>query len=144
MPGKSRKMQTGRPKMNIRKTILALATCATLVSPALAQQTAAELANEAASNHGYATAALEVVCGGRLTEINPKLRAKLDRLYRENIGLRQYFLKGYEAAAAQGSVNPTTLLTVCLTASNSKWLRLDPAARDLMANNSKKYEEERK
>jgi hypothetical protein len=59
MPGKSRKMQTGKPKMNIRKTILALATCATLVSLALAQQTAAEVANEAASNHGYATAALE-------------------------------------------------------------------------------------
>ena len=129
--------------MNIRKIILAHATCATLVSPALAQQTAAEVAKEAASNHGYATAALEVVCGDRLTEINPKLRNKLDRLYRENSGLRQHFLKGYEAVG-RGSVNPTTLLTVCLTASNSKWLKLDPAARDLMAINAKKYEEERK
>jgi hypothetical protein len=133
--------------INLRNTILVLTAIAALVSPALA--TEAWEHEENASNHGYETAALEVICGDRLAVTNPKLRAKLDRTYRESPRWREYFLRGYEAVAGRAEViaskgDHTTLRMTCTNAGRAKWLKLDPAARDLLEINMKKYEAERK
>jgi hypothetical protein len=86
---------------------------------------------EAARNHGYDTAALEVGCAGMVSVTNPRLRAKLDKQYRENPRWRQAFLEGYRAAAERPTRRrAVTLLVLCMTAENSGWLKLDPAARD--------------
>ena len=95
-----------------------------------------------AFNHGYETAALETFCAGMLTVTNPKLRAKLDQLYRNpKSRWRSDFLEGYEYVASKG-YNPLGLWMTCTGAGNSKWLKLDPAARDILTINMKNYEEE--
>jgi hypothetical protein len=133
--------------MNLRNTILTIATLAALASPALA--TEAWEHEENASNHGYETAALEVICGGMLTAANAKLRAKLDKMYRETPRWREHFLRGYEAVAGRAEVIATKgdhslLWMTCTNAGRAKWLKLDPAARDLLEINMKKHEAERK
>jgi len=96
---------------------------------------------EAASNHGYATAAYEVYCGaGTLTVSNPRLRAKFDKLYRaRNSKWRSSFMMTYEAvlsapAFKKGTLKASTKLRTCDVASSGDdtWLRFNPAARDLL------------
>ena len=126
--------------MNFRNTVLAFVALATLASPALATEVWEH--EENASNHGYETAALEVIC-------DDKLRAKLDRTYRENPRWREDFLRGYEAVAGRGERIATKgdhalLWMTCTNAGRAKWLKLDPAARDRLEINMRKAEEERK
>lgn len=117
--------------MTIRRVVLAAALLA-LATPAYADPA------EDARNHGYDTAAFEVVCPGMLTVTNPKLRAKLDRMYRDvNSRWREDFLSTYESNIDK----PRD--TICLTAGSSGWLKLDPAARDLLSTRIKKNNTER-
>ena len=68
-----------------------------------------------------------------MTVTNPKLRAKLDRMYRDpNSRWREYFLDAYE----NGIDHPRDM--ACIIAGNSKWLKLDDANRDQMSIRIKK------
>ena len=83
-------------------------------------------------NHGYETAALEVLCGDMLTVTNPKLRAQLDKKYRESERYRDAFLQGYESVMDRAG-GITSRGMPCLIVSDSKWLKLNPAARDQLS-----------
>ena len=74
-----------------------------------------------------------------MTVTNPKLRAKLDRMYRENPRWREFFLQGYETVAMRSSGQGMA----CLIASNAKWPKLDPGARDFLEIRMRRAQEER-
>ena len=73
----------------MKKTILAIAALAALLGTAKAGPEAE------AMDHGFYTAALEVACGDALTVTDPALRAKRDKMYREDPRWRKHFLIGY-------------------------------------------------
>jgi hypothetical protein len=82
----------------VKRRLTAIALLLSLASPAASQE-ANDERQEAASNHGYYTAALEVACDS-MTVTNPKLRAQLDKKCRsEKSPWRKYFFKNYELIA---------------------------------------------
>src|SRR4051794_1195330 len=83
----------------MKRVGIATALFAVLMTPAWAYLPAHTKAEAAASDHGYATAALETLCGDVLVVSNPKLRADLDRKYRNSEKYRKFFLDGYAAVA---------------------------------------------
>jgi hypothetical protein len=126
--------------MSRNRTLIAAALLLSLLSPARAT----EADEEGARNHGYETAALEVACAGMLTVTNPRLRAQLDRKYREpDSRWRDQFLEAYENVASRAGGAISTGVP-CVIAGNSRWMKLTPAARDGLSINIRKSVEERK
>jgi len=54
-----------------------------------------------ASNHGYYTAALEVMCEGALVISDEALKAKHDKLYRDNPKWRRTYMEAYEGVVSR-------------------------------------------
>jgi hypothetical protein len=80
-----------------------------------------------------------------LTVSNPKLRAQLDRKYRDpESRWRDSFMEGYENVAGRTGGAIATGLPCVTVGSGSKWLKLTPAARDQLSIGIKKEVEERK
>lgn len=103
----------------------------------------------AASDHGFNTAALEVMCEGALVVSDQEMRAKFDKLYRDKTSKwRSDFMEGYENVvsrkqaldANKGKPKKTPAMgqfTTCMIASREgvehrHWLKWDQAGRDLM------------
>jgi hypothetical protein len=94
---------------------------------------------ENACNHGYATAAFEIVCP-EMTVGDPALRAKLDAKYRNNPKMKKYFMEYYDLAAEQDKSKLTGVLMECLTASGgAKWIKWDQAVKDKLVADEKDY-----
>ena len=64
-------------------------------------------------DHGFYTAALEVACGDALTVTDPALRAKRDKMYREDPRWRKHFLIGYRISRAR-TIPRQNLRSSCL------------------------------
>ena len=129
------------------KRLLSTALLLSLASPALSRE-AYDERQDAATNHGHYTAALEKVCPG-MTVTNPKLRAKLDKQYRYNPRWKKYFQKQYNLIAGQydpatgmDKRYPAGVWLTCLTARTGakEWLTQDPAAVEQLEINKNKYE----
>jgi hypothetical protein len=119
--------------MDIRSKIIAGLVAILAASLLVLGSAKADDQETAARNHGYDSAALEVTCGDGLIVTNANLRARLDRMYRENPRWREHFLFGYAAAGgANRRENIVSLYTTCTLAGSAKWLTLDPAARDIL------------
>lgn len=114
-------------RLMITATALALFT-----TGAYAKKTFDEMEAEA-SNHGYNSAAL-VTCGDRLIVTNAKLRAQLDKTYRDNPKWKKAYLEGFESGSPPDGPSKTkkteadNRVVVCTIAGNSEagWLKLDP------------------
>jgi hypothetical protein len=114
-----------------KKIALALIVAAAGFGPAHAGKTFDELETEAI-NHGYNTAAL-VTCGDRLIVTNTKLRAKLDKMYRDDPKWKKAYLEGFESGSPPDGPSKTKAtearnrVIVCTIAGNSEagWLKLD-------------------
>jgi hypothetical protein len=129
------------------KRLLTAAVLLSLASPAVSQE-AYDERQDAATNHGSYTAALEKVCPG-MTVTDPKLRAKLDKQYGKNSRWKNYFQKQYDLIAGQydpatgmDKRYPSGVWLTCLSARNGakEWLTQDPAAVEQLEINKNKYE----
>ena len=78
-----------------------------------------------ASNHGYNSAAL-VTCGDRLIVTATKLRAKLDKMYRDNPKWKNAYREGFESGSPPDGPSKTKAtearnrVIVCTIAGNSE------------------------
>jgi hypothetical protein len=79
------------------KKYLTIAALALFTTTAHAKKSFDEMEAEA-SNHGYNSAAL-VTCGDRLKVTNAKLRAQLDKTYRDNPKWRKAYLEGFDSGS---------------------------------------------
>jgi hypothetical protein len=129
----------------MKRLLLATLAAATMLTSLASPAASQEDPETAARNHGYDSAALEVTCGDGLIVTDAKLRAKLDKMYRENPRWRTVFLEGYAAAGrANRRENITSLFITCTLAGKSKWLTLDPAARDVLTIRVREADEQRR
>lgn len=114
----------------MKRILIAPALAAALLFASGAHAAGRNYDEQDAHNHGYATAALEKVCPG-MTVTDPKLRAKLDKKYRNTAD----FKDGYDWVAkriddaskgAGRDYNLVTWMTCANPAvSEAKWLHQD-------------------
>jgi hypothetical protein len=97
--------------------------------------TVAELDQWKASNHGYATAAIEFgMCSDVVTVTDPALRAKFDRKYRSHPSFRVGFLTNAEKAVeiAAGKLPGAKFIRCRDAVSAMPWLSFNPGGFELL------------
>jgi hypothetical protein len=123
------------------KRLVTAAALASLLASGAAQAMTEDERQNAASDHGYATAALETLCSDVLVISDPKLKAKMDRQYRDSSKYRESYLEGF-AYITESKADDATRSRRCPGAVSGvyvKWIKYAPGGLEMLNAKAKQY-----